>query len=298
MFKSSYKLGTAFGIPIYLDFSVILLALYMVYLYGSLHEGVAGAILLLLSITLHELGHSVVAQLFGCHVRDITLMIIGGRATLTTMPRKHWQELLVAAAGPAVSLILALIGTIVPLMLNKAGLLNNALTHFIIYSLGIINLMLFSFNLLPAFPMDGGRILRAALQMRMTKLRATWIATRIGRTLSGLMIFFAICNILHIRLPTPPLPGLPGQIFWHFISSGGFIKLLIGWMLFNAAEREYRQVLAESQYQQQRPRNPFSGFPFSRQPPPPPADDNYVEVSPPPYAPRQRSSHIELERDN
>jgi Zn-dependent protease len=230
---------------------------------------------------------------FGCRVRDITLMIIGGRATLENMPRKYWQELLVAIAGPAVSLALGLFGLLAPLPLHKAGLLSTDLANLMVNSLGLLNLGLFGFNLLPAFPMDGGRILRSALQVRMSKLRATWIASRIGRVLAGAMIFCALCNILGINLPNPRLPGIAGELFWYFISGGTFIKLLIGWMIYSSAGSEYRQVLAEEGGGQ---RSPFS-FPFFAAKTPPPPDDGKAVVSPPPYA-RGGSTRVDVRKED
>ena len=294
MFKSAYRLCSLFGIPIYLDLTLIVLMFLFIRAYGNPVHGLIAGLLLLLSITLHELGHSLTARAFGCRVRDITLMIIGGRATLENMPRKYWQELLVAAAGPAVSLLLGLAGIWLPFVLLRVGVLNETLAELLLYALGVLNLALFAFNLLPAFPMDGGRILRAVLQIRMSRLRATWIASRIGRFLAALMVFFALCNILRIRLPTPAIPGLLGQLFWHFLSSGTYIKLLIGWMIFTAAEREYRMVLQEENAGRGRP---FGGFSFfgraSRRPPP---DDGQVLVSPPPYA-RRGTTRADLHKE-
>ncbi len=294
MLKTSYKLCTVFGIPIYLDISLIILMFLFVRGYDNPLYGLAAGILLLVSITLHELGHSLTSMAFGCRVRDITLMIIGGQATLESMPRKYWQEFLVAIAGPAVSLVLGLAGLFMPFYLHKAGLITPNLSNFIINSCGLLNLGLFGFNLLPAFPMDGGRILRSALQVSMSKLRATWIASRIGRILAGAMIFFALCNIFEIKLPNPNLPGIFGELFWYFISGGKFIKLLIGWMIFSAAGREYRMVLAE---EGSGPRNPFGGIPFFGAKTPPPPDDGKAVVSPPPYA-RGGSTRVDVHKED
>jgi Zn-dependent protease len=188
-----------------------------------------------------------------------------------------------AAAGPAVSLLLCIAGFLLPSILHAMGYLSKSVTEFLTQEIGLLNFALFAFNLLPAFPMDGGRVLRAALQIRMSKVRATWIASRIGRFLALIMIFFAICNILHIRIPAPDIHGLLGTIIWHFLSTGTFIKLLIGWMIYRAAEQEYQMVLIEEGYDNG---NPFArfGFPFfgrtTRTPPP---DDGQAYVSPPPY---------------
>jgi Zn-dependent protease len=162
-------------------------------------------------------------------------------------------------------------------------------------AVGVRNIALLIFNLLPAFPMDGGRVLRATLQLRMSKVRATWIASRVGRVLAGAMIFFAGCNILHIPLPRPDFPGVVGDLFWHFLSGGTFLKLFIGLLIFQAAEREYRQVLMEEGPDR---RKPFGGFPFfgraTRTPPP---DDGQAVVSPPPYA-RGGSTRVDVRKED
>ena len=277
MFKSSYQLCTIFNIPIKLDISLIILIFFIVSNYGNPLYGIAAGITLLLSITLHELGHSLAAMAFGCRVRDITLMMMGGCATMLSMPNKAWQELLMAAAGPAVSLFLAITGLLVPQYLPA---LNGTLNNFIFQQIGLLNGLLFVFNLLPAFPMDGGRILRALLQQFfMTRLRATWVASRIGRVLAGAMMFFAICNLLGITLPAPPFHGDIGKLFWYLLSHGGFIKLLIGWMIFKAADREYQMVLMEEGAHRSAPFNPFA--PWNRHEPP--SDNGKAIVSLPPY---------------
>jgi Zn-dependent protease len=283
MFKTTYHLFSLFGIPVKADLSLFILAFLLIQSYGSPVYGLAASVILLTSILLHELGHSLTAMAFGCRVRDITLFVLGGRASIETMPRQYWQELLMAAAGPAVSLLLSIAGLFLPILFHAMGYLSKSLTEFLLGAVGMLNFALFAFNLLPAFPMDGGRILRAVLQSRMSKVRATWIASRIGRFIAAVMIFFAICNILHIRIPTPNIPGVFGKMVWYFLSSGTFIKLLIGWMIYRAAEQEYQLVLLEEGY---RNNNPFAhfGFPFfgrvTRTPPP---DNGQAYVSPPPY---------------
>jgi len=295
MIKSTYQLCRAFGIPINLDLSLIILMFIYIRAYGNPVDGITAGVILLLSITLHELGHSLMARVFGCRVRDITLMIIGGRASLENMPRKYWQEFLVAAAGPAVSLVLSVIGIVGTAVLYHTGFLKEKTANFLAESLGLLNLGLLLFNLLPAFPMDGGRILRAALQARLSRIRATWIASRIGRVFAGLMIFFALCNIFHFPLPLPKHPGIFGQLFIYFIASGTFIQLLIGWMIYTAADREYRMVLLEENGGNQ---NPFAGFPFfggQAQSTPPP-DNGQAVVSPPPYE-RRGTTRVDVHKE-
>ena len=263
MLKSSYQLCTLFGIPIKLDISLLVLMFLMITNYGDPFYGIAAGVALLLSITLHELGHSLVAMAFGCRVRDITLMMLGGCATLLSMPRKAWQEFLVAIAGPAVSLVLAILGLWLPLNLPT---LKGTPGTFLYYQVGWLNLALFIFNLLPAFPMDGGRILRSFLQQFfMTRVKATWVASRIGRFIAILMGFTVLYSF-----------------FAHKFEGYMMIRLLIAFYIYQSAEREYRMVLMEEGAAR---RNPFAGFPFfgstTNTPPP---DDGKAVVSPPPYA--------------
>ncbi len=267
MFKRSYTLGKVFGIPIYLDTSVIFLLLYFgLFRYQSLFYGLLGCVGLLFSIAAHELGHSVVAMAFGCKVRDITLMMLGGRATLLSMPRKAWQEFLVAIAGPAVSLILGF-GIFYGAQFIPG--LSPKLLNFLKYDFGRLNIGLGIFNLLPAFPMDGGRVLRAFLQQFfMTRLKATWVASRIGRFIALIL-------------------GLLTLYIW--LRGGPFLLILflITLYIYRAAEQEYRQVLME---ERGTTGNPFAdvlrNFGFGGGGPrtsEPPLDDGQVVVSPPPY---------------
>ncbi len=266
MFKRSYTLGKIFGIPIYLDASVVFLLIYFgVFRYQSLFYGVLGGAGLLVSIAAHELGHSLVAMGFGCRVRDITLMMLGGRATLLSMPRKAWQEFLVAVAGPSVSLALglaAIFGT------RFVPGLTDAMRRFLIMDFGGLNIALGVFNLLPAFPMDGGRVLRAFLQQFfMSRLKATWVASRVGR-------FIAVAL------------GLFTLYIW--LRGGPFLLILflITIYIYRAAEQEYRMVLYEEQGTTGNPfadmlrHFGFGGGPGAEQPP---EDDGEVIVSPPPY---------------
>lgn len=250
MIKSSYEIARPFGIPIRLDMSLIILLFFFVSDSVSPFYGLAAGVALLLSITLHELGHSLVAMAFGCRVRDITLMMMGGCATLLNMPRKAWQEFLVAAAGPAVSLSLGFSG----LWMVHHIPFSDSVAGFIYNQIGWLNIVLGVFNLLPAFPMDGGRILRAILQQFfMSRLKATWIAVRVGQLVALLMAV---------------------SVGYSFLSGNahGFmlIRLLIAYFIYRSAGQEYQAVLAES-----RQNGPFDGFNG------PPGDE--VRISPPPY---------------
>lgn len=139
--------------------------------------GVAIIALLFLCVLLHEYGHALTARRYGIGTRSITLLPIGGVALLERMPRDPRQEIVVALAGPAVNVaIAAVLAAAIGLgLLRPSGMTGTLLAA---------NLMLAAFNLLPAFPMDGGRVLRALLALRLERLRATRIAARIGQVLA------------------------------------------------------------------------------------------------------------------
>jgi Zn-dependent protease/CBS domain-containing protein len=159
-------------------------------------QGLVFIIALFGCVVLHELGHALTARRFGIRTRSITLLPIGGIAAMEKMPDDPKQEMQVAIAGPLVNVIIAFVIALVlsignippPSPEEDATLLLGSPAAFL-YSLMAINLMLAVFNLLPAFPMDGGRVLRAALAMRMDHHLATLRAARIGQSMAVVLFF-------------------------------------------------------------------------------------------------------------
>lgn len=199
----SWRIGAIAGVPIYVHATFTLLLVWVALSHLVRGQGIgaiSSGLLLVLSVfacvVLHELSHALMARRFGIRTRDITLLPIGGVASLEKMPEKPSQELQVAVAGPVVSLAIALALFGVLAVLNGPTSLEGL--HLVggpfLTKLMWINLMLAGFNLLPAFPMDGGRVLRAALAMRMDRNRATELAARIGQ---GMALLFGALGLFY-----------------------------------------------------------------------------------------------------
>jgi len=187
--SNSTHIATVAGIPIKVHISLWIVLPLLAFL-GPYREqplwGLLYAACLFISVALHELGHSLVAINKGGHVKEILLLPIGGIAKLDRMPSAPKDEILIAAAGPAVSLLLALIlgfaGMLMMLAFGPTALRMPPVTLAI--NLAITNLILALFNLVPSFPMDGGRIFRAWMTPRVGKLEATRRAAKVGRILA------------------------------------------------------------------------------------------------------------------
>ncbi len=245
MFNSSLQIGTIFGIPIKLHFSLVIVFFLISWTlaYGFMPEyspglteneywimSIIGTIILFLSVLIHELSHSVVAKSYGIRVRQIVLFVFGGVSDIEEEPKDFRKEFKMAFAGPGMSFVLsgvfALLWWITITISISTDVANNELSNTLLtMTIGIffyssfLNLILGIFNLFPAFPMDGGRILRSILFRRNNDYdKSTRISVRIGIIISYAFFGLGILIIL----------------------SGSFVSgiwiILIGWFLQNGAQ--------------------------------------------------------------
>ena len=255
----SIKIAKIWGIPIRLHFTLILLLPYFAHRFSVALEtptlwGWLAAATIFMSVALHELGHSIVALRYGCPVRDIVLTPIGGIAQLARIPSQPKAEFQIAIAGPLVSLALAIV-----FLLTKNLIFTHGWFNFgkVVYLGGVSNAVLFAFNLLPCFPMDGGRIFRAMMSRRWGRLEATRRAVKVGSYIAGVGALLGFFNF---------------NLFW----------IIMAWFIHSSAQSEYRAVQMEEMAKRgPSPWNDFNDF-FSGRPPSTIRDID-VEVSPPPY---------------
>ena len=234
--RSSFGL---FGIEIRMDASWILFALLIAWslaagVFPQLYQGLprsaywwmaaAAVVGIAVSIILHELGHSLVARAFGLPIRSITLFIFGGVAEMEAEPKSPWAELLMEIAGPLVSVGLGIL-----FLIFAAALSSSASTELVgvLQYLGTLNITLAIFNMAPAFPLDGGRVLRAIIWMATRDdLKATRVAARSGEVVGLLLVGIGALGAL--------LTGLAGGLWW----------VLIGWFVFSMARAHRREAEA------------------------------------------------------
>ncbi|NJN99382.1 MAG: CBS domain-containing protein [Anaerolineales bacterium] len=200
----SIKVGRIFGIDIKVHLTFLLILVWGALNYGGSAGPLYGLLVtlgLFALVLLHELGHSVAALGYGIPVKDITLLPIGGLARLERMPEKPLHELVVALAGPLVNVVLAVI--LLPLVAVLAvfqgepfslrTLMQPGLLGFLTFLLSA-NVSLAVFNMIPAFPLDGGRVLRAALGFFTNYQRATQVAVTVGRVMAVALGLYALYN--------------------------------------------------------------------------------------------------------
>tara|TARA_B100000497_G_scaffold127296_1_gene168595 strand:+ start:282 stop:1391 length:1110 start_codon:yes stop_codon:yes gene_type:complete len=231
--KQSFHLTTVSGIPILIHWTFGLFIAFILYTAWSNNFSTSDGFwfvmfvcILFFFVVLHELGHAMAAKRYGIKTKDIIISPIGGIARLMDIPRKPSNELVVALAGPAVNVLLALLFLLILLpftrdMFPKEQSMNliTAPIDYIRYLL-IINVTLVIFNMIPAFPMDGGRVFRALMAYMMPRLKATYVAMIVARIFAVLFIGFGI------------------------YSSHLVLTLIGGFILFTSGS-EYRQVFTD-----------------------------------------------------
>ncbi len=235
MLGQSFKITKVAGIPLLVHWTFGFFFFWIAfvgYRAGMDQEGIFRlclfAFVLFVCVVLHELGHAFTARRYGIETKDIIISPIGGVARLFRMPKKPKQELIIAIAGPAVNLLIAIFLAILLTTLTVRGIMPqgdpgrifNDPKNFL-PALFWVNVLLIIFNLVPAFPMDGGRIFRALLSMKWGRLTATKVAARLGQ-------FLAVCFVLY---------GL-----WDW----DLILVFIGLFVFMSAAGEYRSVYLDS----------------------------------------------------
>lgn len=210
---SSFKIGRIFGIDVKVHWTFFLLLAFFAFAGYQGSGDVTGALVatvvilaLFVCVLLHEFGHALVAQRLGLEVPDITLLPIGGVARLKSLPERPWDEVKIAIAGPLVNVFLAPIFFLIGLSLGAgpfepANILQGGGSVGQVFSyLGLINVALVVFNMIPAFPMDGGRVLRGLLATRFGPVRATDIAATVGQFFAAVFFFIGLFSNLLLAL--------------------------------------------------------------------------------------------------
>lgn len=197
----SYRIARVSGIDVKIHVTFFLLLAWFGWIYwqqGGLSAAVEGILFILLlffCVLLHEFGHALAARMYGIRTPDITLLPIGGVARLERMPANPVQELVVAVAGPAVNVVIAaVLFGFLALKFNMAAFTGlDQADEGMLEKLAAVNVMLIVFNAIPAFPMDGGRVLRALLAMKFDYVKATTVAARVGQVVA---VGFFVAGVL------------------------------------------------------------------------------------------------------
>jgi len=197
--KGAWRIGRIAGIPVQIHWSFLLILLWSVYRGSEMGGGyyiiisLVITLLLFLCVFLHELGHSFMAKYFGVLTRSITLLPIGGIAALDRIPERPREELLIALAGPMVNVVIVALLYLWPgwpddLFVSEPVWNFSAIGDMVI----LVNVMMIVFNMIPAFPMDGGRVFRALLATWLPYPKATAIASAVGQSLAVIMMAFGL----------------------------------------------------------------------------------------------------------
>lgn len=213
----SWKLGRFAGIDVYLHPTLLL----MIVIFGVTGPGMLLLASAFACVLLHEFGHALTARRFGIGTRDITLYPIGGIARLERMPKKPGPELAIALAGPAVNVAIAMLLAGALAVLGGLSTVSHAPFGTFWTSLMFVNVGLAVFNLIPAFPMDGGRVLRALLSSWLGRLRATAVAAYVGQFLA---VAFGV---------------------WSLFYSGSWINAILALFIYMAAAQELAAARAQ-----------------------------------------------------
>jgi Zn-dependent protease len=261
----SWKIGHWFGIDIYVHWTFLLLpALAFARTFGDGGAGLAAFVAALVTVTfgcvlLHELGHALMARWFGIVTRDITLYPIGGVARLERMSRRPWEEFCIALAGPAVNLVIAAVLFLVlaPVSFLTGGHRGDGfgVSDFLLL-LMLSNVVLVVFNMIPGFPMDGGRVFRAVLASFLPYPQATAVAAGLGRVIALLFVFVGLMNITGVFCP----PGVrAGQLA---------MLTLIGFFLYVVGQQELAMVRRREADRRAAPLDVLPVGPAAEGPPP------------------------------
>lgn len=233
--RPSLRLGRIAGIPVGIHYTLLFALVLITWIlaegyFPSQHPdwstqtywatGLLSALLLFTSVLIHELAHSIVAVALGMRVEGITLFVFGGVSSIAREPKTARNEFLIAIVGPGASVLIAAVCWLVSQALGDGGVVASVFGY-----LAWVNVVLALFNLLPGFPLDGGRVLRSIVWSRTGSLqRATNAATTVGRWMGWLLIFLGVAQILYGNL------------------LGGIWIAFIGWFLSTAAESARREV--------------------------------------------------------
>ena len=244
--KSSLRIGKVFGIPIYLHLTFLIILPLFVWVFSEGRDeflgivlgfggldattgvkyafGTVAAIVFFVTIVAHELAHSYMAMRYGVKIRSITLMLFGGVASMEEIPRKPGEELKMAFAGPMMSILIGVASFAAMLMVEQLdqSIVSVEGTVILLRIQAFYNILLAGFNLIPAFPMDGGRVLRSFLSSRMSYVDATKKAASVAKVMAAMM---GVVGILY------------GMIFLIFIAFFVYI---------GAKEEEQATVISES----------------------------------------------------